>query len=108
MVNPQLERRRKQAGKSAMAQFSDTLGEAQNLLSTSVDETVEQARDIRARVGEMLTSARAKLAEIQDGAAEQGKAAARFTDDYIHENPWQAIGVTAAVAFLAGILVSRR
>jgi ElaB/YqjD/DUF883 family membrane-anchored ribosome-binding protein len=108
MVNPQLERRRKQARKSAMAQFDETLSEAQSLLNTSVDETAEQARDVRARVLAMLATAKEKLVQMQDGATEQGKAAARFTDDYIHANPWQAIGVTAAVAFLAGILVSRR
>ena len=108
MVNPQLERRRKQARKSAMAQFGDTLSDAQELLNKSAGETAEQARDLRARASEILARAAAKLAEIQEDAAEHGKAAARFTDDYVHANPWQAIGVTAAVAFLAGIMASRR
>ena len=34
--------------------------------------------------------------------------AARATDDYVHDNPWQAIGVAAAVGFLVGLVISRR
>ena len=34
--------------------------------------------------------------------AEKAKAAARATDDYVHDNPWQAIGIAAAIG-LAGL-----
>jgi ElaB/YqjD/DUF883 family membrane-anchored ribosome-binding protein len=30
------------------------------------------------------------------------------TDEYVHENPWQAIGIGAAIGFLVGLVVSRR
>jgi ElaB/YqjD/DUF883 family membrane-anchored ribosome-binding protein len=30
------------------------------------------------------------------------------TDDYVRDNPWQAIGVAAAIGFLVGLVVSRR
>jgi ElaB/YqjD/DUF883 family membrane-anchored ribosome-binding protein len=30
------------------------------------------------------------------------------TDDYVHENPWQAIGIAAAVGLVAGLLMNRR
>jgi len=33
---------------------------------------------------------------------------ARVTDDYVHDNPWQAIGIAAAVGFVAGLLMNRR
>jgi ElaB/YqjD/DUF883 family membrane-anchored ribosome-binding protein len=32
----------------------------------------------------------------------------RATDDYVHEHPWRAVGVAAAVGFLVGLLVNRR
>ena len=35
-------------------------------------------------------------------------AAAKVTDNYVHEHPWKAIGIAAAIAFLLGLLVSRR
>ena len=45
---------------------------------------------------------------MQDDAGESAKAAARVTDEYVHDNPWQAIGIGAAVGFLAGLVISRR
>jgi ElaB/YqjD/DUF883 family membrane-anchored ribosome-binding protein len=30
------------------------------------------------------------------------------TDEYVHANPWQMIGVAAAVGALIGMLISRR
>jgi ElaB/YqjD/DUF883 family membrane-anchored ribosome-binding protein len=38
----------------------------------------------------------------------RARQAADFTDGYVHENPWRAIGVGAAIGLLIGYLVSRR
>ena len=43
-----------------------------------------------------------------DETARNTKAAARATDDWVHENPWGSIGIAAGVGFLVGLLVSRR
>jgi len=45
---------------------------------------------------------------MQDDAVDRAKAAARATDEYVHDNPWQAIGIGAAIGFLVGLVVSRR
>jgi len=36
------------------------------------------------------------------------KAAAKATEDYVRANPWKAMGITAAVGFVLGILAARR
>jgi ElaB/YqjD/DUF883 family membrane-anchored ribosome-binding protein len=41
-------------------------------------------------------------------AADRAKEAARATDDYVHDHPWQMVGVAAAVGFVAGLLMNRR
>jgi ElaB/YqjD/DUF883 family membrane-anchored ribosome-binding protein len=104
MINSQAERRRKSATKD----LSDTLTEAQDMLGRAAAETGARASDIRSQVSDKLAAAKLKLQDLQDDAIDRAKAAAQVTDDYVRENPWQAIGVSAAVAFLAGVLVSRR
>ena len=39
---------------------------------------------------------------------DRARAAARVTDDYVHDNPWGAIGAAAAAGFLIGLLINRR
>jgi ElaB/YqjD/DUF883 family membrane-anchored ribosome-binding protein len=88
--------------------FSDVLVEAETLLKQAAKESGEKATDLRSQVETKLRAAKLKLQELQDDAIDNAKAAARATDDYVHDNPWQAIGVAAAVGLLVGLVIGRR
>jgi ElaB/YqjD/DUF883 family membrane-anchored ribosome-binding protein len=88
--------------------FTDVLAEAETLLKQAAKESGERASDLRSQVEAKLTSAKMRLQDLQDDAIDRAKAAARVTDDYVRDNPWQAIGVAAAIGFLVGLVVSRR
>jgi ElaB/YqjD/DUF883 family membrane-anchored ribosome-binding protein len=89
-------------------QFSSVISEAESLLNKATHETGEKARDLRSQAEARLLSAKLKLQELQGVAVDRAKDAARVTDDYVHDNPWQAIGIAAAVGMIAGLLISRR
>ena len=88
--------------------FSDVLAEAETLLKQASKESGEKASDLRSQVEAKLRAAKLRLMDLQDDAIDTAKAAARYTDDYVRDNPWQAIGVAAAIGFLVGLVVSRR
>ena len=46
--------------------------------------------------------------EEERALLEKTKQAARATDDYVHDNPWQAVGVAAAIGLALGVLIGRR
>jgi ElaB/YqjD/DUF883 family membrane-anchored ribosome-binding protein len=93
---------------SLVEDFSTMLTEAEDLLKRASTETGERARDLRAQVEAKLLAAKLRLQELEGEAVDRAKAAAQYTDDYVHDNPWQAIGVAAAVGFLVGLLMNRR
>jgi len=88
--------------------FADVIAEAETLLKQAAKETGDRATDLRSQVETKLRSAKMRLSEMQDDAMDNAKAAARATDDYVRDNPWQAIGVAAAIGFLVGLAISRR
>jgi len=88
--------------------FADVLNEADTLLKQAAKESGEKATDLRAQVEAKLRTAKLKLQDMQDDAVDRAKAAARATDEYVHDNPWQASGIGAAIGFLVGLVVSRR
>ena len=88
--------------------FSTMLSEAEDLLKRASNETGERAKDLRAQVEAKLLAAKLRLQEMEGEAIDRAKAAARITDDYVHDNPWAAIGAAAAVGFLLGVLLNRR
>lgn len=88
--------------------LSAVLGEAEDMLKRAAVETGDKARDLRSQVETKLLRAKLRLQEIEGAAVDRAKEAARATDDYVHDNPWQAIGVAAAVGLAIGLLLNRR
>jgi len=93
---------------SLLDDFAAMLTEAEDLLKRAGNETGERAKDLRAQVEAKLLSAKLQLQELEGEAMDRAKAAARVTDDYVHDNPWGAIGVAAAAGFLIGLMINRR
>ncbi len=85
-----------------------SLNDAENLLREAAASTGEKAVDLRNRALVSLKHTREALYDAQDAMLERGRKAARATDDYVHDNPWQAIGIAGVTGLLLGLLMSRR
>lgn len=79
------------------------------VLANDVEELLKAtAAQSGERIAEARTRAQAAIARARTTAVEQGKQAAQVTDQYVRENPWAAIGVSAAIGLLVGLLIGRR
>lgn len=84
------------------------LNDAEDLLKQAAATTGDRATELREKAMASLKRAKEGMYDLQDSVLERSKAAARATDDFVHESPWRAIGIAAAVGFLAGLLVNSR
>lgn len=84
------------------------ISDAEELLKLTADQQGSKLDDLRARINSRVAIARDRLLDAEAAIVDSGKKAARATDDYVHDHPWQSVGVAAGVAFLLGLLVSRR
>ena len=91
-----------------VADMKAVIGDAEEMLHATVDQTGEKVAKLRARIQERLHNARVRLADAEAVLVEKTRAAARATDAYVHENPWKAVGVAAGVGFLVGFILGRR
>ena len=89
-------------------EFSAVLTEAEDMLKRAASETGDKAKDLRSQVEAKLLAAKLRMQELQGQAVDRAKETARATDDYVHDNPWQAIGIAAIVGFVVGLLMNRR
>ena len=74
----------------------------------SLLDSINPNSSVQARVRQVIGNAQQKVADMAGEAKYKTKAAAKATDTYVHERPWQAVGVGAAVGLLIGFLVARR
>jgi ElaB/YqjD/DUF883 family membrane-anchored ribosome-binding protein len=93
-------------------QFNEVVTEAEQLIKSVATAGGEQAGAVRAGAEQGLAKARDRLRDLQHAATDRVEAAAKTTDAYVHEHPWQSIGVAAGVAVVAsvviGLLLNRR
>jgi ElaB/YqjD/DUF883 family membrane-anchored ribosome-binding protein len=82
--------------------------DAEELLRATAGQMGEKAVVARERIQESLRVAKDKLARAEEAVIDKTKAAARATDDYVHDHPWGAVGIGAAVGLVIGMLISRR
>jgi ElaB/YqjD/DUF883 family membrane-anchored ribosome-binding protein len=85
-----------------------SLDDAEELLREAASTTGEKAAELRERAMAALKRTRDTLYDAQDAVIQKGRRAARVTDDYVHDRPWQAIGIAAGAGLLIGMLISRR
>ncbi len=82
--------------------------DAEDILKATADQTGEKIANLRARVQDRLLGARIRLDAAETALIDKTRAAARAADDYVHESPWQAVGMGVGVGFLLGLLMARR
>lgn len=88
--------------------FRAVVADAEELLKATASQAGEKVAVAREHIQDSLHRAKVKLAEAEDIIVQRSKQAARATDDYVHENPWQAVGVAAGVGLVIGLLIGRR
>jgi len=83
------------------------VSDAEELLRATASQAGEKMSAARERIQENLAVAKEHLAVAQQRVAEKTRQAARATDDYVHDNPWRAVGIAAGAGLIVGLLISR-
>ena len=91
-----------------IADFQVAVADAEALLKATANQGGEQLAQIRDKVEKSLGVVKANMAEAQTALIAKTREAAKATDEYVHENPWEAIGIGAAVGVAIGWLIGRR
>lgn len=83
------------------------VSDAEELLRATAGQAGEKVNEARARIQENLAAAKERLAVAQENMVARTKQAASATDEYVHENPWKAVGIAAGAGLIVGMLISR-
>ena len=70
--------------------------DAEDYLAASIGQTGEKYAAARMKLEKTLDSVRAQVVEGQRALAEKPRAAARATDVYVHDKPWESIAMGAS------------
>ncbi len=91
-----------------IADFKTLISDAEALIKATANQGGEALETVRAKAQESLAMAKESMLDIEEELLVRTRAAAKATDVYVHENPWQSVGIGAGIGLLIGFLIARR
>ena len=93
---------------SLIREFKSLMADAEALIKATEDHPGEAINSIRNKALETLAGAKESLSGVEGKLLDKTKIAADATDDFVHRNPWEAVGVAAGLGLLIGLFIGRR
>ena len=84
------------------------VADAEEILRATAGAAGDKVGELRERISVRLRDAKERVLDLEAAVVDKTKAAARATDDFVHEQPWKAVGVAAALGLALGVLIGRR
>jgi ElaB/YqjD/DUF883 family membrane-anchored ribosome-binding protein len=91
-----------------MGDFKNVLRDIETLLSEQKGHLKEGAEELKERLEVGVKRVKSQLGELECAVTEKSKEAAKVTDDFVHDHPWESIGVGVGIGLLVGLLLGRR
>lgn len=88
--------------------FHSVISDTEELMKSVSNESGGTAQALRTKIEQNLKQAKEYLEDFEDSIIDKSKTAARATDEYVHENAWQTIGLAVGIGILIGYLLSDR
>lgn len=88
--------------------IQNLISDARVLFSDASEVGSQNAEELRRKGASMLHKAVDGLIALEQNALRAGRSVATETNQYVHEKPWVAVGVSAGIGVLVGLLISKR
>jgi ElaB/YqjD/DUF883 family membrane-anchored ribosome-binding protein len=89
-------------------EFRNFVADMEDLIKAGTSLTGDDLARARANLYARVAAARAFVEEMPGAMSTQARNTAQVADDYVREQPWRTLGITAAVGLLIGFLLGRR
>jgi ElaB/YqjD/DUF883 family membrane-anchored ribosome-binding protein len=91
-----------------MSELKNAIGEAETWLKDAASQESIVPSETRERFDDTLRTARSDLRKLEDSLIARSRGAAQATNVYVHDNPWKAVSLGAALGVIVGMLIARR
>lgn len=97
-----------QATQKLVADLRGLAADAEDLVKATAAHTGDRIAEVRNKVLQSVADLKPRLARAEATLMDSARSAAASGDDFVHAKPWTAIGVSAGVGLLVGLLIGRR
>jgi ElaB/YqjD/DUF883 family membrane-anchored ribosome-binding protein len=88
--------------------FHSVISDTEELMRSVSSESGGKAQALRTKLEQNLQHVKGYLQDFEESVVDKSKVAARVTDDYVHENAWQTVGLAIGLGVVIGLLLRNR
>jgi ElaB/YqjD/DUF883 family membrane-anchored ribosome-binding protein len=93
---------------AASAEIKNLIADVEDLVARIADLKDADVARVRNKVLRAVDAAKESVSGGAETLRRQAQNAATTADDFVHDSPWQAVGIAALVGAVVGILATRR
>lgn len=91
-----------------IGEFKALMADAEALIQATEGHADGAIGSIRSKALETIAGAKESISGLEGALTDKAKAVAEGADDFVHRNPWEAVGVAAGIGLLIGLFIRRR
>lgn len=95
------------SSENLMGDFKALMADMEALIMATAHHEEGYISSIHSKALETLANAKENLSSLEGGLSEKAKVVAEGTDQFVHRNPWEAVGVAAGLGLLIGLFIGR-
>jgi ElaB/YqjD/DUF883 family membrane-anchored ribosome-binding protein len=84
------------------------VADAEDLLKATASQAGEKIAVARQKIEQSLVEGKKALADAEATLVKKSKECAEIADDYVRENPWNAVGIAASAGLVIGLLMRNK
>lgn len=92
----------------ASNEFHSLASDVGDLVKATTSHTVDDLAQVKTRLGARVIAAKKSVEEMSAVITGRARNTVTATNGYVHDQPWQAIGIAAALGVLIGFVLARR
>ena len=89
-------------------EFHNFLTDIEDLITSATSLTGDDLAKAKEKLSARIESAKYSLNQMSGALVDRARSGVKATDTYVHDKPWQSIGVGAALGLLIGLVLARR
>jgi ElaB/YqjD/DUF883 family membrane-anchored ribosome-binding protein len=93
---------------AATTEIKSLIADVEDLIAKIADLNDADVTKVRNKVQRAIATAKESIADSADTLRQQAQRVAGSADDFVHDSPWQAVGIAALVGVLIGLVATRR
>jgi len=89
-------------------EFENLLADIDSLLHVAKDLSGDELKAVTSKLHDRVNEAKSSVVDIKVDLEKQARKTATKLDQEVHDEPWKAVGIGAAIGLLLGLVISRR